>query len=583
VNRAGLLGRAGILRVAMAVVALGTMGPLCWHDFLLTWDDAPTIARNEHFNPPTLGGIGYYWGHSNMGLYVPVTYTAWGGLAYVARVDQPDETGVSLNPWVYHAANVVVHVVNSLLVLEILGVLMGVGWGAAVGAMVFAVHPVQVEAVAWAAGMKDLLCGMFSLVAVWQYLVGVQNAECRMQNEGGGDGWRLGVAAGAMVVGQLCKPTAMVVPLVAAAIDGWVIGRPWRKVIVSAGVLLVVAVPGMVVARWIQRATSISIVPVWQRVFVAGDALAFYLWKVVWPAGLALDYGRRPRWVMGHWWGYVTWVAPAAVAVVLWAGRRRWRWLVGAWVVLVAGVLPVLGLSPFLFQHYSTVTDHYLYLSMLGVAMAAAWGAEALRRWSPRGAGVVCGVVVGVLGGRAMVEGAYWTNDLTVWRRNLEVNPRSFAAENNLGMALQMAGDVLVNRGQRAAALELYREAEGHFRRADGLLPGFSLAKQNVAMALAKQGRVEESITMIEESVRTAEGSEVPPDMRANYDEALVTLGQVQMNRGKYGEAKRYFEEALRKRPGWEAAERGVKDAEAKMRGAATRGGATGPANGLRP
>ncbi len=135
------------------------------------WDDNYNIAENPRLNPPTLQSVGFFWAHPIFDLYVPMTYSAWAVLAKVSYVAQPDADGWHLNPYIFHAANVFVHAASALLVFSILRRLVNKqilpAW---IGTMLFAIHPVQVESVAWIAGMKDVLAGMFALAALRLYL-----------------------------------------------------------------------------------------------------------------------------------------------------------------------------------------------------------------------------------------------------------------------------------------------------------------------------------------------------------------------------------------------------------------------------
>ena len=112
------------------------------------------LANNAAFNPPNLALIAEYWARPAEALYAPLTYSVWGALAFVAHVNQADESGSTVNPWVYHSANVLIHVITTLLVYTILKRLRRHEWAALIGAAIFAVHPVQVETVAWASGQK---------------------------------------------------------------------------------------------------------------------------------------------------------------------------------------------------------------------------------------------------------------------------------------------------------------------------------------------------------------------------------------------------------------------------------------------
>src|SRR5207302_3590518 len=127
------------------------------------------------------------------------------------------------------------------------------------------------------------------------------------------------------ILALLSKPTAMVVPLIAGVLDAIVCGRPLRRVVSWLWPWLLLSAACAAVTKALQPGTEIAVtVALWQRPFVAADALAFYLYKLLDPVWLGMDYGRRPVVVLEqHHWAYVTWLAPAAAALALWLWRRR--------------------------------------------------------------------------------------------------------------------------------------------------------------------------------------------------------------------------------------------------------------------
>jgi hypothetical protein len=582
----------GAAAIVVVVAALAAMGRVCFNDFA-AWDDGITLYNNPKLNPPTLDGVRYYWDprHADIGLYVPVTYSAWAALAQVAYVATPDEYGTHLNPWVFHTFSVLVHVAAALVVLAILRRFIADDWAAALGAIVFAVHPVQVEAVAWASGLKDLLCGLFSLVAVWQYVKwagegsgfrvggsGEEKAHSAVPSSGGRGGgawWHFALAAAALVVGMLAKPAAVVAPLVAGVIDWWVIGRPLRKVVGPVAVLLVVALPLVVVARGAQDVSWVEAVVWWKRPLVAGDAVAFYLGKLVWPVGLAIDYGRTPQRIFERGSAHWTWVVPLVVAAVVWAGRRRWPWLAGAALVFVAGLLPVLGLSRFQFQQHSTVADHYLYVAMLGVAMAVAFG---LARHGARATRWTAAVVIVVLTAVSAIQAGVWRDTRTLFAHALKVNPDSVAAYNNLGAELvRVAQWQQTLRAPPQVYEPEYREAIGYLEKAVALRPKDTLVRNNLSSALAAVGQLREAAGQMEEVVRLT--FDQPVGSQKGLDETLLLLGRIEMNLKRYPEAVRYLTTAAQRRPVDVEVEEALREAREKLRAAsapspATRGGA---------
>ena len=171
------------LLIACATCAVFAVTLSC--DFV-SWDDKDNLFKNPSFNPPTLAAVARYWVDAYLDLYIPLTYSVWGMLATIAWSPAPDSHGIQLNPQVFHAANLCVHLVAVGSAYALLRRLTGRRWPAAVGALLFAIHPLQVEAVAWATGMKDVLCGALSLISLHQY---VCFAEARRDGSERKRGW----------------------------------------------------------------------------------------------------------------------------------------------------------------------------------------------------------------------------------------------------------------------------------------------------------------------------------------------------------------------------------------------------------
>src|SRR6266568_266030 len=357
-----IMQRASLYPLLLAIATILVFGRIATNDFTY-WDDAGTIHHNPRLNPPTAKNVLWYWGHSELGLYMPVTYTVWGALAAVARLDAPDEFAIALNPWLFHAASLIVHVGSVILVFRILRRLSGREGASFAGALVFALHPLQTEAVAWASGLKDLLCGFFALMAVWEYMKFLDESSQRRWVDYAG-------AVIAFVLSMLSKPTGMLTPILGGIVAYWGLRRPVKQIAMTLGPWLILSVGCGVLAKIIQPALGVPVTALWTRPLIAGDVLMFYLGKLIAPFRLSVDYGRRPVDVAHSWVVYVAWIVPAMLAIAIWRVRESQPLAVAAGLIFLGGLLLVLGLVPFLMQYYSTVTDHYLYLPMLGVALA---------------------------------------------------------------------------------------------------------------------------------------------------------------------------------------------------------------------
>src|SRR5262249_16754181 len=152
------------------------------------------------------------------------------------------------------------------------------------------------------------------------------------------------VATIAFVLAMLAKPTAMMTPLLAATLAYFCLNTPVSRIATSLALWIVLAIGCAIAARFSQPAPYTAPVPLWARPLIAGDALAFYAGKILWPANLAVDYGRMPPRVMGGGALHVAWLVPVSVALVAWAARGRFRALAAGAILFVVPLLPVLGI-----------------------------------------------------------------------------------------------------------------------------------------------------------------------------------------------------------------------------------------------
>lgn len=445
--------RPSVIPWILAIVTLATFGRIVGNEFS-GWDDPSTIFQNPRIVSPSLSNVVHYWTNSEGGLYVPVTYTLWSAIAAVSHVD--DGAGrVTLNPWAFHAVSVALHVLSVLVVYQILRLLIEHEWAAMFGALLFAVHPMQVETVAWTSGAKDLLGGLFSLVAIWQYVLYAKQTGTSKKH--------FTFAAIAMVIAMLSKPSAVTVPLIAGAIDLLVIRRSRKRVYSTVLPLLLLTIPFIIIGRNVQTTPHVTDAPPWTRPLVALDALAFYACKLVWPATLGIIYGRTPDAILKTNQIYFTWIVPVALFAIGYALRKKWPSIIAGESIFFFAVLPVLGLTPFMFQVHSTVADHYVYVAMLGIALFAA---SAIRAKPSRSVYTVASIVIVILSARSIVQAGTWHDSITLAAHAIEVDPDSATAHSNLGVALAEADRM----AEAIAQLETAVKIDGNNRDAQARL-----------------------------------------------------------------------------------------------------------------
>jgi tetratricopeptide (TPR) repeat protein len=306
----------------------------------------------------------------------------------------------------------------------------------------------------------------------------------------------------AFIAAMLSKPSAMVVPLIVFAIDFWLLRRNWKLIASSLLPWAILAILCAILARIAQPAIGVPPAPIALRPIIAADSLTFYLYKLIWPAKLAIDYGWRPAVISQQSWFYVIWIVPTILAIALTLSRKRQTELFVAGIIFVTALLPVLGFVTFLFQYFSTTSDHYLYLAMLGPALAAAWAIAHFNR--PAIIGVAVAVLT-LLGVRTILQTQFWQNDFALFPHALEVNPDSFMASYNLGHIYGINNDL--------------DRAEPLLRQAIRLEPDYYEAHQNLATLLALRGKFPEAVEQLRMALEI---------QRARPQEIRVDLAKLQ-------------------------------------------------------
>lgn len=524
-----------LLAVAVAVV----FGPNVANR-LTNWDDNVNIADNPFLDPLTWAGLGRLWTHAYAQLYVPLTYTSWAFDRLVGGGAQ----------WPHYLGNVVLHAATSVALFHLILRLLPAAAGhrprafcAAAGALLFALHPVQVEAVGWATGRKDTLSGLLAVVALLLYVRAAQDCGGSAMARIRRPAWWGAMAA--FVAAVLAKPSAVAVPAAALALDWLALGTGLRAAIATAAPMLAVSAAFTVVTAGVQPLPEWMgrhLAPAWARPFVAGDALAFYARKIVAPFGLSPNYGRTPVAAMAQPLNHA-WLPLVAVlaAWALWRGRGVARAGLAVALLLVA---PVLGLVPFVYQSKSTVGDRYLYMPMAGLALAAAALLLAAAGRFPARRALLAGATVALLaalGAAAAVQARVWRDSLALWTHAQRVTPGVVANYTN------MAGVLL--KARRA------EEAIAHTSRAVALDPDNYAAQSNHALALQQLGRKEEALRAMRRAVSLASSD---PVVHALYGDMLNRLERDE-------EAVAAFEEALLLDPHLGTAHLGIATAYANL------------------
>jgi tetratricopeptide (TPR) repeat protein len=535
---------------AMIVQALVIAGAALWiyqpalqGDWL--WDDAQLVGDNAVVHDPN--GLWKIWFDPGslldyQPLKVSVVWLQW-------QLWGDDRLG-------YHLTNVLLHIVGALLVWRLLNKFgLRLAW---LGGLIFAVHPVQVESVAWIAELKNTLSLPPFLLAMCAWIDFEERGEKRDYF----------LALGLFLVAMLCKATMVMFPVVILLYAWWKRGRiGLNDLKASASFFVVSLVLGLVTAWFLHHYTmGDNAVPMggfFSRLACAGLALSFYFSTSFLPVGLLPIY---PHWVVDPptLLQFLPWPILLAMIGGLWMKRKSWgrHTLLGLGFFLI-NLAPFIGFNAASYMKYTWVMDHILYIPIIGlIGLVVAGSGEMEKRVSASvrfcGIGLAATLVI-LLAWLSHADAAEYVNAETLWRYEIRHNPEAWLAYNNLGgalietrrlpeamedyeEALRIKPDYADAHNNLANALLLtdrVPEAMEHFQQALRIKPDFAEAHFNFGCALAQTGRMSEAIEQFEQALQ------INPD----FAEACNSLAHALTLTGRVPEAIEQYEQALRIKP----------------------------------
>jgi tetratricopeptide (TPR) repeat protein len=531
------------LLLAFAVVA--TYLPV-WHAGFI-WDDDGRIWAN----PCVVGPLGLkeIWTTNAADICPLVATSFWAEHALWGLAPMP-----------YHLVNIALHTACAILLWRVLENLRIPG--AWLGAALWAVHPVQVETVAWVTEQKNTQSGFFYLLTIIFFIRYLRASDVTAK-------WAYGYTLLFAALALASKSSTVVLPLVLGLCAWWIEGRwRWRNVATLAPIAVMAVFP-VALTLWTQKLQfqgpeSLQFARSFpERLATAGDAVWFYLGKLAWPHPLIFIY---PRWQIdaASPISYLPLLALLAALLFFWRKRDTWaRPYFFAFAYFIAALLPVLGLVDGFFWRYSLVGDHFQYLASMGPLALAGTG---LHRFShiylPQLRALRAGLAAALLLLLATVSWqrtAVYQNIDALWSDTLAQNPSCWMAYNNLGLVYYGRGEIdnAMVQYQKALALNA-RLAEPHnnfgnalvqqhkigdaiseFETALDIDPYYSRAQNNLGNALLQSGQVEDAIAHYKRAL------EIDP----HYVDAYNNLGNALCQKGAFNDAIASYTEALQIAP----------------------------------
>jgi len=519
----------------LVVAALAVYWQVQNHDFV-NFDDDHYVYENQYVRKG-LGLKSIVWAFS----YASQEKTYWHPVAWLSHMLDCQLFG--LKPGKHHLINLIFHIANTLLLFIAFRWMTGALWRSALVAMLFAIHPINVDTVAWVAERKNVLSTFFWMLTMLAYVhYSKQTAFHR---------YLLMVLA--FVLGLMSKPMLVTLPCVLLLLDFWPLGRfpfsplnnkknegsdkseisgfqgssPFVLVLEKIPLLALSVLSVIISSLSFQgqgKSIPMSVVPLKLRIANALVSYVKYIGKMTWPKDLAVLY-PYPKTVP-------IWQAIGALAflVVISAltirSAKRAPCLITGWLWYLGTLVPVIGLVQV--GLWPAMADRFAYVPFIGLFIIMAWGVPQLTaKWelNKKWPAVLATVVLAMLMKVTWEQVGYWKNSITLFEHNLKVTASHFIPYNNLGNALE-------KQGRTKEAVELYK-------RALKIKPDYALAHNNLALALEKQGRIDEAIEHYFHALR------IKPD----YSEANNNLALARYKQGRTQEAIELYLHALQVKP----------------------------------
>jgi len=511
-----------VIYAGLALVTFIGLGPVIKNEFL-NYDDDEYITEN----PNIASGLSI---QSVTWAFTTSYASNWHPVTWLSHILDCQLFGLD-SRW-HHLSSLLLHTANTLLLFYILRRMTGATWRSAFVAIAFAIHPLHVESVAWAAERKDLLSGFFFMLTIIAY---IRYAE------------RPTIAKYLPVVlffslGLMSKPMLVTLPFVLLLLDYWPLQRlQWKPAINRRGnsvwklavekiPLFILAACSSAITVIIQRGTGAVITleryPLDIRICNAIISYLGYIVKMFYPVRLAIFYPLQP-YNIPKWQPIVSLLALIIITAAVIYRARRQRYLPVGWLWYVGTLIPVIGLVQVGSQ---AMADRYTYLPSIGIFIIVAWGAAELALKVP-----LRRIVLTILGATIVttmlictkLQLRHWRNNFTVYEHALAVTEENFNILYNYGHALSKRGR--------------FKEAAEQLEKALRLCPREPDTYNNLGSALKETGKIKEAIEIWRKALV----------LDPNHKLAHFQLGLTLSQQGNYEEAIYHLQEALRVEPKW--------------------------------
>ena len=516
----------------LVVITLMAYWQLPSHGFL-SFDDNEYITQNAHIQHGiSLENIAWAFNFTDIAYWHPITW-----IFHMLFFQL-----FGMNPSMHHLMNLFLHIANSLLLFIILKRMTGAIWQSAFVAFMFALHPLNVESVAWIAELKNVLSTFFWMLTMLLYIRYVEHPGL----------YRYLIMIFVFALGLMAKPMLVTLPFILLLLDYWPLNRfkiyqssnmgndlsqstanrfRWSQVLhlilEKVPFLLLSAVCIYLSSLSVQRpgvVISTAMVPMKLRIANAIISYVGYLKKMAWPYNLGVFY-PFPK-------AIPLWEVAGAGLFLVWITFLSFRWaranpyITVGWLWYIETMIPAIGLVQA--GLWPSMADRFAYVPLIGLFIIIAWGIPGLvRRWRCKKM-IIASIAVALilnLGVTTYLQNRYWANNISLFKHTIDVTKDNAIAQQKLGEALLSKGKTV--------------EAAGHFSEALRITPSLIGANLNLGVILREQGKLDKAMEYFSRVTQLEPGS-----VNA-YCEIAATMEK----QNNFEEAVRYYLKALRLEP----------------------------------
>jgi tetratricopeptide (TPR) repeat protein len=509
--------RIGVCIFLVAVTWL-VFGQTLWHGFI-NYDDPVYVYENPVVaSGLTLHGIGWAFTQSHGANWHPLTWIS----------HMLDCQFYGLKAGGHHFSNVLLHSIAVLLLFLLFWQMTGALWRSGFVAVVFAIHPLHVESVAWVAERKDVLSGIFFMLTLMAYVRYARRPSLA----------RYATVLVLFGCGLMAKPMLVTIPFVLLLLDYWPLGRfaqsysirlkavRWHLVLEKVP-LLALSVASCIATFIAQRGAinSFEQLPLAPRINNALVSCLTYIWQLIWPVNLTVFY-LHPSYQLPFLEIALAALLLIAITMVAVALFRKYPYFITGWLWYLVMLVPVIGVIQVGSQAHA---DRYTYLPQIGLYLLGTWTITDLSvswRYQRQILGVAAALVIAALAFRTWNQTSYWHDSESLWTHALAVNSDNDIAHSHLGNAALRKGriDEAILHFQRVLEIyQVHNESGTHDPFANLVRPE---AESDLGNALLRKGQIDEAIGHLQKAVELNSHNVVAAESHLGY--ALLQEGRVE-------------------------------------------------------